>query len=387
MKNSFLFFFVSLIFNQFCSGQTKMEYLSIDKKMAEIPNRLTFSTNSIANYIASNFKTDDEKIRAVFYWTASTISYDIDNIHVFNYTDTFENRIKNTLKTRKGVCSDYAEIFKEIANKVGVNAVVINGYTKYNDKILTAPHAWCGAKIGNKWCVFDPTWGAGYISKGVFVKSIDNYYFKTDPSKIISSHIPFDYMWQFLNYIITNKEFYNGQTQINSLKNRFDFDSEISRYNTLSDSEQLISSSERIKKNGVVNSMIFDRLSYEKKKIEYYNQVKSLDDFKKIVNLYKEGINKLNKFIEYRNKQFRPIQSDEELKKMIFYPIDIFNNCQLLLDNLGSVGEKNLANLNSIKKSLNGSMQLTHEHEKFVYKYLSKSKPIRETMFRTNVRY
>ena len=130
MKNSFLFLFLSFFFSLFCLGQTKIEYASIDKKMAEIPNQSTFSTNSIADYITSNFKTDDEKIRAVFYWTASTISYDIENMRVLNYTDTFENRIKNTLKTRKGVCSDYAEIFKDIAIKAGINAVVINGYTR-----------------------------------------------------------------------------------------------------------------------------------------------------------------------------------------------------------------------------------------------------------------
>jgi hypothetical protein len=387
MKNSFLFLFLSFFFSLFCLGQSKVEYASIDKKMAEIPNRLTFSTNSIADYITSNFKTNDEKIRAVFYWTASTISYDIENMRVLNYTDTFENRIKNTLKTRKGVCSDYAEIFKDIAIKAGINAVVINGYTKYNGEILTDPHAWCGANIDNKWYVFDPTWGAGYIRNGVFVKAIDNYYFKTDPSKIISSHIPFDYMWQFLNYTISNREFYNSQTQINSSKKRFDFNLEISRYNNLSEKEQLISSSERIKKNGVINSMILDQLSYEKKKIEYYDQVKALDDFKIIVNLYKEGINKLNEFINYRNKQFRPIHSDEELKRMIGNPKDIFSNCQYLLNNLGQVGDKNVASLNSIKKSLSVAMQLTQEHEKFVFKYLSKSEPARETMFRTIIRY
>ena len=364
-----------------------MEYASIDRKMAQIPNRLTFSTNTIADYIKSSFKTEEEKIRAVFYWTASTISYDVDNMRVLNYTDTFQNRINNTLKTRKGVCSDYAEVFKDIANKVGINTVVINGYTKYNEAVLASPHAWCGAKIANKWYVFDPTWGAGYVSNSVFVKAIDNYYFKTDPNKIISSHMPFDYMWQFLNYTITNKEFYNGQTHVNSLKKRYDFDFEISKHNALTEREQLISSSGRIQKNGVINSMILDRLSYEKKKIEYYNQVKVLDDFNVIINLYKEGVYRLNEFIVYRNKQFRPIHSDDELKRMILNPKNIFNDCQALLNNLGPVGERNIANLNSVKKSLSLSMQLTQEHEKFVYKYLSKSKSIRETMFRTAVRY
>ena len=140
-----------------------MEYATIDKKMDEIPTRLTFSTSTIADYIATNFKTDNEKIRAVFYWTASSISYDVENRDVRTYTGTLENRMNNALKNKKGICNDYAEIFKEIATKAGINTVVISGYTKYNNAVLSRPHAWCGAKIGDKWYVFDPTWGAGYV--------------------------------------------------------------------------------------------------------------------------------------------------------------------------------------------------------------------------------
>lgn len=382
MKNRFLFLFRSFFFVQFCIGQMSMEYATIDKKMDEIPTRLTFSTSTIADYIATNFKTDNEKIRAVFYWTASSISYDVENRDVRTYTGTLENRMNIALKNKTGICNDYAEIFKDIATKVGINTFVISGYTKYNNTILSRPHAWCGAKIGAKWYVFDPTWGAGYVNNTVFVKAIDNYYFKVEPSKIISSHMPFDYMWQFLPYPISNKEFYNGQTQMNPSKKRFDFDLEISRYSTLSELEQLKGSSERLKNNGVLNAMISDRLSYERKKIEYYNQVKSLKEFKEVVTLYKEGISQLNAFIDYRNRQFKPLHSDDELKKMILKPIDIFNNCQFRFDNLGAIGDKNVGSLNSMKKSLRFSMQLAQEHERFVFNYLSKSKAVRETLFR-----
>jgi hypothetical protein len=38
------------------------------------------------------------------------------------------------------------------------------------------------------------------------------------------------------------------------------------------------------------------------------------------VSLYNEGLDDLNKFIKYRNKQFKPITSDKELKAMIDGP-------------------------------------------------------------------
>jgi hypothetical protein len=50
--------------------------------------------------------------------------------------------------------------------------------------------------------------------------------------------------------------------------------------------------------------MILNQLTYEKSKIEYYKQVKVSDYLKTIVSLYNEGLDDLNKFIKYRNKQF-----------------------------------------------------------------------------------
>jgi hypothetical protein len=62
-----------------------------------------------------------------------------------------------------------------------------------------------------------------------------------------------------------------------------------------------------------------NQLTYEKSKIEYYKQVKVSDYLKTIVSLYNEGLDDLNKFIKYRNKQ-KPITSDKELKAMIDGP-------------------------------------------------------------------
>jgi transglutaminase/protease-like cytokinesis protein 3 len=51
------------------------------------------------------------------------------------------------------------KIFKEIANKVGIDTETISGYTKQNGAVDPMSHAWCASKIDNQWYIFDPTWG------------------------------------------------------------------------------------------------------------------------------------------------------------------------------------------------------------------------------------
>jgi hypothetical protein len=50
---------------------------------------------------------------AVFYWTASNISYDVDKMVALNNKEALENNSTKILKSKKGVCSDYTKIFKE----------------------------------------------------------------------------------------------------------------------------------------------------------------------------------------------------------------------------------------------------------------------------------
>jgi hypothetical protein len=44
-----------------------------------------------------------------------------------------------------------------------------------------------------------------------------------EPAQIIASHIPFDYLWQFLIILLLM-----GETQVNKFKKYFDFEKEIS---------------------------------------------------------------------------------------------------------------------------------------------------------------
>ena len=379
MKNIYLVLFFVISFLSF--GQVNTGYSLVDAKMAVIPASSTTSTDAIAKYINSNFKTETDKIRAVFYWTASNISYDVANMFAVNFNETVQEQIARTLKTKKGVCIHYAVVFNELSQKTGIQSYIIDGYTKQNGKVGDLAHAWTAAKIDKKWYLFDPTWGSGYVNNGRFSKKINNYYFKADPTKIIASHIPFDYLWQFSNYPITNGEFYEGKIQINKNKKYFDFEKEIAKYNALSEADQLFASAERIEKNGLKNAMILERYEGKKQQLTYLRQNTNIEKLNAIVNEMNEAVVLLNDFIHYRNNKFKPAFSDDEISSMIEIPRAKLVKCQNDIYSVGAVGNKNASNVASIKSSIGAALAQADEHSLFVKKYLSASKIVRKTMF------
>jgi len=372
-----LFLFLSVL----SFAQTKNPYADIDNKIFKIPVELTNSTTGIAKFITDNFKTDNEKIRAVFYWTATNISYDVSNMFAPNQLQSVQQKIENTLKTRKGVCIHYAEVFNDISNKVGIKCRIIEGYTKQNGKVDNLSHAWCAAQIENKWVVFDPTWGAGGITNGKFVKKLNNTYFKAEPSKIIASHMPFDYLWQFLNYPVTNAEFYGGKTQLDKTKKYFDFEKEIALYYKISENDQLFESAARIEKSGLKNAMISEYLNFTKKQWNGLMQNANIEKLNVVVDEYNEAVLLLNDFIMYRNKKFKPTFSDEKINQMIQTPREKLAKCQNDIFKIGTVGSENASNLSSLKKNIAEALVQADEQASFVKDYLSKSKIVRKTMF------
>ena len=292
-----------------------------------------------------------------------------------------KTELTKALKTKKGVCADYAMIFNEIANLVGIKSVVVEGYTKQNGKVDDLAHAWCAAKIDNKWYLFDPTWGSGYVNNNKYTRKINNSYFKVMPAQMINSHMPFDHLWQFINYPITNQEFIEGKTQINKTKKNFDFEREIAKYESLPKIDQFFESAQRIEKSGIKNQMILQAYTYAKTSWKNERENEMGAKYNEIVAQYNEAINELNDFIYYRNNKFKPILPDDEIKAKIQNPNEKFKKCQDALFRIGSMSGANAANLSTMKKSVADALVQSEKHLQFVNDYLSKSKLVRKTMF------
>jgi len=378
MKSSFIF--LLLIFAQFSFGQTANAYLAIDQKMAQIPGSSTTSTDAIANYINSNFETETEKIRAAYYWVAENISYDVANMNQPK-PQTKAEKISSALKTRKGVCMHYSEVFGDIANKLGIKTFVVSGYTKQLGKIAALSHAWNISKIDGKWYPFDVTWGAGYVKDMVFYKKMNNAYFKSNPTDFLSTHMPYDYMWQLNKKPITNDDFYKDIRESDIIANPYDFNAEINQFEMLSEFEKIEKRIQRIEQVGLKNEFVKAEYNLLKKNLENQKNNNTIPTLELIVAEYNQANKLLSDFINYRNKKFIPLLSDDEIRSKAQIPYDKWLFCQQELAKIVNVSKENLANFNALKKVVASSQKRFQDQLDFVNSYLSKSQADRAATF------
>jgi hypothetical protein len=364
------------------------EYAAIDKKALQLPDSLSHTTAEIAQYVTTNFTTDKDRTRAIFIWVASNIQYDIENMFAINLYEKKEDKITKPLTTRKGICENYAALFNDICTKAGIKSYIIEGYTKQSGFTDYIPHAWCAARVDTTWYMFDPTWGSGYVSQSKFFKKINNAYYKVSPAVLIKSHMPFDYLWQFLNYPITNQEFYEGKVQINKSKPYFNYADTIQLYEKQSKLDQLYSTAYRVQKNGLKNAMIFDRMQHLRVDIENIKINAENERQYQIVHLYNaaardynDGIDSYNLYVNYKNKQFTPSKSDAEIQEMITGPTNKFKEAK---EKLAKIQNPDAAQTEQIKKMMAGLIaneKLVTEEQQWLNVYFSKKKSGRKAMF------
>jgi hypothetical protein len=240
-----------------------------------------------------------------------------------------------------------------------------------------------------------PTWGSGYVSNGKFYKKINNAYYKVNPATLIKTHIPFDYLWQFLNYPVTNQEFYDGKTQPNKAKPYFDFDDSIRIYENQSRIQQLTASFDRIKNNGVKNSLIFDRLNHIKLEIDYENnlienkkietenerQNNIVNQYNAAIVDYNNGINNFNRFIDYRNKHFLPAKPDIDIQKMLDEADNNLQEAERKINEIVNPDKNIAANMLQLSSTIAEANTQVKEQQDWLKIYFSKGKMARKSMF------
>ena len=369
MKSLFFLF----IFNAgILSAQ--LSNIEVDREMARIPKSKTSSISSISKYIQENFKSDSNKIRAVYFFTTNHIDYDVDNMFAINFNETTENKIEKGLKTKKGVCMHYSEVFNALARALNFESYVVEGMTKQNGSTDGMAHAWNAAKLDGKWYLFDATWGSGNVHQGRFIKKLDNQYYKVKPSKLALSHYPFDYLWQFSSNPLKANDFLHSRPSSNKAK--VDYEKLLKELPRLSELEKMNAALERIKANGLSHSIIFDRYTHLK-------QMATIIPYNEAVADYNAAIKKFNEFIHFRNKQFSPAKSDEELKKMILSPKQLAELAYVKLSSIKNVDKSLGINPEGLWSSVSELEKNIQEQSKFVDEYIHTKPERRKGLFYT----
>jgi transglutaminase/protease-like cytokinesis protein 3 len=166
------------------------------------------SVTALAQKLAPYASTEADKARLIYSWIAQHIAYDVP-MAVNNQVDDL--RPETVLQRRQTICSGYANLYQAIAQALGLEAVIVEGYAKGVGGLVGTDneinHAWNGVKIDGKWYLLDTTWGAGTVDDNVFQPRFSPYYFATPPAQLIYTHFPRESQWQLLPTVYSRTQF------------------------------------------------------------------------------------------------------------------------------------------------------------------------------------
>lgn len=311
MKFFILFSLFSLTF--FCASAQNRHAGNLP--YINIPSAETNTSADIANYINKHFDSDSKKVAAIYKWIITNITYDADSIHYVILDEDNEERVSFALRRKKGVCENFAAIFNDLCSKCGIPSFTIDGFTKESGTVNRSGHTWCAAFVDGEWNFYDPTWDAGYAQNGSFVNEMRDNYFKVKPAEFIQTHLPFDPLFQFLNYPISYKEFVDGNFNDRNSKEFFNYKDSIDSYKNKDRLSQYLSAISRIKTEGWPASKVDIKLKRLQQEVEVMRQDTDMSLYDSAVADYNNAINLLNSFVIYRNNQFHPSKTNEEVEK------------------------------------------------------------------------
>jgi len=330
MKNLIVALFTLCLFT--LQAQEVNELKAADIIALNVPDSSQASVGALGRYFSSVFKKPAFRARAIFTWTAMNISYDIANMGNVNAATPFNELVDNTMQNRKAICQGYASLFKALCDACGISSYIVQGYTRQNGHINELSHAWIIAEIDSSYYGFDPTWGAGYMNKGNYLRYYNDRFFKIKPGILIQDHMPFDPIWECLNSPVNNLDFNNGKSVPDSNTMVFAYADSIRVYNTLAPKDQCMASLRRLESAGVINKLLMewsnylrDCISNEKINADAAFKNKYVRQFNEAVADYNNCIYAFNQYADYWNRQFNPPKPEPVI-------VDMLNQCYSYLD-------------------------------------------------------
>lgn len=105
-------------------------------------------TEELADEICAGCESDEEKVQAIYRWIIDNFEYDYDYHAFIQYFD-----VRQTLRTHKGVCYDFSNLFAALCRSHNIPCYVVDG-TSYK---TAAQHTWNRVYYNNSWWDMDVT--------------------------------------------------------------------------------------------------------------------------------------------------------------------------------------------------------------------------------------
>ena len=165
------------------------DFEKVDAHALQAPKQHAKSLTTLAKYLGGPFTSELEKARVAYTWITHNIKYDTDSLIKEVYPST---KPKNTLQRGIALCGGYAQLYKELVEKMGLQSKYLSGYSKPEPP----GHAWNAVRIDGHWYLIDSTWGAGHVNdQQEFVQEFDDFNFLTPKIVFFYRHYPDDKSW------------------------------------------------------------------------------------------------------------------------------------------------------------------------------------------------
>lgn len=105
-------------------------------------------TEELADEICADCDTDAEKVQAIYSWIIHNLEYDYDYNAFIQYFN-----VRHTLRTRKGVCYDFSNLFAALCRSQSIPCCVVDGISY----ATAAQHTWNRVYYNNAWWDVDVT--------------------------------------------------------------------------------------------------------------------------------------------------------------------------------------------------------------------------------------
>ena len=201
MKKIKLSFLLLLIFATTFAQVDKYKY--VDDAVAKIGKMPTKNVAEIAANITKDFKENEDKTRAIFYWIANNIAIDPKA--------TKRNETKNTLpelviQNRKTTPLGFSLLLQEMCSYAKIRCLTVDGFVKnfaeeINVKGEEKNYSWNVVQLGKSpetWYYIDACRASGTIDAKftTYTKEFTSQYFFTDKKLFNLVYYPDNMAWQ-----------------------------------------------------------------------------------------------------------------------------------------------------------------------------------------------
>jgi len=141
-------------------------YRSIDSLASRIAASPNVTVNSAVRSLAELCKTDVQRARAAYSFTASYLLYSPTEVASEPLTP---DAPLSSVFGGKGMCGEYAALFNAVAAGLGLESVTVIGVAKgdgylVGDSANNFGHAWNAVQVDGQWRLLDCAWGSGLLA-------------------------------------------------------------------------------------------------------------------------------------------------------------------------------------------------------------------------------